>query len=61
MTVKELIEKLGKYDPELKIYVPSKQTENDFCFAHSAKPKFLTIEESKEYPDETCVFIIDEV
>ena len=60
MKVHELIKILEKANQDLEIYVPSKLTEHDYCFVHSAKPKFLTIEESEEHPDETLVFIIDE-
>ena len=61
MKVSELIKILENVNPNLEIYVPSKLTEHDYCFVHSAKAKFLTIEESEEHPDETLVFIINEV
>ena len=60
MKVHELITILEKYDQDLDVYVPSKLTENDYCFVYSAKAKFLTIEESEDYPDETVVLVIDE-
>jgi hypothetical protein len=56
MKVSELIAILEKYDQDLDIYVPSKLTENDYCFVHSAKAKLLTIEES-----ETEVLVLDEI
>ena len=60
MKVHELIKILENVRQDLEIYVPSKLTEHDYCFVHSAKSRFVTIEESEEYPDETLVFIIDE-
>lgn len=60
MKIHELITQLKLLNPNLEVYVPSKLTEFEFCVAHTAKPKFLTIDESEEYPDETLVFCIDE-
>jgi len=60
MKVHELITKLKEFDQDLDVYVPSKLTEFDFCVNNSVEAKFLTIEESLEYPDETLVIILNE-
>ena len=61
MKVHELIKILENVRQDLDVYVPSKLTEHDYNYVHSAKGKFLTIEESDDYPDETFVLIIDEI
>lgn len=59
MKVHELITILQSMGQDLDVYVPSKLTEHDYCFVHSVKHTFLTIEESEDYPDETLVVIIE--
>lgn len=60
MKVKDIIEKLQRLDPEMEVYVPSKLTEFDYCVSQGVSAKTLTIEESEDYPDGTCVIVIDE-
>jgi len=60
MKVKDLINQLEKIDPNVDVYVPSTLTEFDYCIVQSVKPKWLTIEESEDYPDQTLVLVIDE-
>jgi hypothetical protein len=60
MKVHELITKLQSLNQDLDVYVPSSLTEFDYNFAYTVSPKWLTLEESDDYPDETLVLIIDE-
>lgn len=61
MKVGELIKILENVSPNFEVYVPCTTGEHDYNLVQSAKPRFLTIEESEDYPDETLVFIIDEL
>jgi hypothetical protein len=60
MKVHELITILKEFDQNLDVYVPSKLTDFDFCKSNSVSAKFLTIEKSEDYPDETIALVIDE-
>jgi len=60
MKVKDIIKQLEKFDPEADVYVPSTLTEFEYCTVNSVKPRWLSIEESEDYPDQSLVIVIDE-